>query len=129
MRLIGRIVLLVVGVILLAMSIPVIIESVNALQAMGISWDNAFAPERFALLGRIVGQGVDALFGVVALLGALFGRKSLKLALCAIIMMIAPVSTLIADINAGTTFDFPLIGVYLGQFALPIAYAIGFLLV
>ena len=129
MRTIGRIILLVVGIVMLAMSIPVIMESVKALQEMGITWENAFASERFALVGRIVGQGVDALFGIVALLGAIFGRKSIKLALCAIIMMIAPVSTLIADINAGTTFDFPLIGTYIGQFALPLAYALGFLLV
>ncbi|MBO5529385.1 MAG: hypothetical protein J6A47_08795 [Bacilli bacterium] len=127
MKIIGRIILLVVGVLILVTAVPTIINTYQALSASG--WQNLFNAEGISLLGRFLGQCVNALFGIIALWGCISGHKSLKLALCAIILLISPITTIVADVNSGVTFDFQRILYYISSFGLPFAYAFGFLLV
>ena len=128
MKTIGRIFLAVVGVLLIAFSIPSIISAVDSLNAAGWA-DISSYPDKIQYLGTIIGQGINALFGLIAVIGALVGKKSWGLALCAIIMIISPIYTLVVGIKNGTMYDWKAILSYVEAFALPIAYFIGFLLV
>lgn len=127
MKTIGRIMLIVVGIIMLVASVPIIIESVKQLTALG--WQDFFQdPSKLSIFATIIGQGITALFGLIALIAGIVGRKSFGLALCAIIMMIAPTVAVIAAIKSGRTLDFNFWMVTVSQYLLPILYFIGVLL-
>lgn len=128
MKTIGRIILIVVGALLLIFSIPLIINAVNALNASG--WTDLTAyPDKMQQLMIIIAQGVNALFGLVALIAALRGKRSFLLLLSAILLLITPVSSLIYGIQNNTLNDAHSILVYIEEFGLPIAYFVGLLLV
>ena len=129
MKTIGRIILVIVGAIMLVVSVPVIIVTANQLSESGVWWDPTTLPQKWTLLVRIVGQGLNALAGLTALWGAIRGKKSFRLALFAIILLIPPIMSLIGDSNSGYDIDWTLWLLYGGSFALPIGYFIGFLLV
>lgn len=128
MRLIGRILLLIAGIALLATAIPQMTNAINSLNAAG--WGSLFGnATSWSYFFVMVGSGFNILFGVIALLGALRGRKSIGLAFTALILMISPVATVINAVNGGQamTWDFYL-SVITG-FGIPIVYFLGFLLV
>lgn len=128
MKTIGRIILVVVGALLLAFSIPLIINSVNSLNASGWT-DLTTYPDKMQLLMVIIAQGINALFGVVALVAALRGKRTFLLLLSTIILLITPVTSLVYGIQHGTMGDVKSILLYVEEFALPIAYFVGLLLV
>ena len=128
MRQIGRIILLVVGILMLVFSVPTIIVSIKAMNNLG--WENFFLDsEKIALFSLIVTSGIDALFGLVALWGGIRKKKSLRLALCAIIMAIAPTIAVVNGIQSGSFSDINFTLQIIGSYALPIFYFIGFMLV
>lgn len=128
MKWVGRILLIVVGVILLVFAIPSIKTAVDAMNALG--WDDIGSyPEKMGYLGTIIAQGVNCAFGVIALACAFVGKRSFALAFAAIIMMIVPVYTLVVGIQNETIRTWQSILLYVEEFALPIVYFIGMLLV
>ena len=127
MKTVGRIILIAVGIALIAMAIPLFRE------ALGV-WNGDPSIESWistkpAAIGTMIGQAFNILCGVVAIAGGLVGKKSFKLAIIAVIMMISPAYTLYTAIQAGTINGVAPVFSFVGQFGLPILYFVGFLLV
>ena len=128
MRLIGRILLIIAGVALLAIAIPQIINSVNALNAAG--WGSIFSNSAsLTSFFVLIGSAINVLFGIRALFGALRGRKSFGLALTAIILMIPPIATIVLANMGGQAMTWEFYLSVISGFAIPIIYFFGFLLV
>ena len=128
MRLIGRILLIIAGVALLAIAIPQIINSVNALNAAG--WGSIFSNSAsLTSFFVLTGSAINVLFGIRALFGALRGRKSFGLALTAIILMIPPIATIVLANMGGQAMTWEFYLSVISGFAIPIIYFFGFLLV
>ena len=128
-KIIGRILLAIAGVILLAVAIPQIIGAVNYLNANS-AWWNFSDQLATSNMWVVLGQGLNALGGVIALLACLIGRRSVLLALYAIVMMIHPVYTVVTGVQNGTiTGEWSQIWLLIEQFAVPLLYFFGCLLV
>lgn len=128
MRTIGRIILLIVAIAILSTAIPGLISDIQNLNRLG--WDNLFLDaEKNAYFWRMMGHGLNCFTGLIAFLGFLRGRKSVLLALIAVIMLIAPVTTMMMFINGGVAITGLLLWGYVVDFALPIFFFLGFLLV
>lgn len=128
MKLIGRIILIGVGIALLVMAVPVIMGQIPTLQ-QPVADINEFFQLKMPAIMTVVGQGINVFAAVIAIVAALLGKKSFWLAVIAIIMIISPVYTLIVGIQNGTINGWQPILQYVGQFALPLLYFIGFLLI
>lgn len=127
MKVVGRIILIVVGIIMLVAAVPIIIESVKQLSTMG--WQEFFQdPSKLSIFATIIGQGINAMFGLTALIAGIIGKKSFRLALCAIIMMIAPTVTVVTAVQAGRALDFNFWLLTVSSYLLPLLYFVGFLL-
>ena len=129
-KIIGRILLIVAGIWLLAQAIPIMIPAINNLNSTNSWWNFGDVTARDNMV-TVLGQGINALGGVIALLAALIGKKSMLLGLYAILMMVAPVYTVVTGVQHGTITgnDWNKIWMLVGQFACPIIYFVGFLLV
>lgn len=127
MKILGRIILLIVGGCMIGFAIPTIIANVNNLQAASAEWWNI--SKNWSYLWPIVSAGLNCLGGLIAIFGAIRGKKSLRLAIVAAILLVFPIVTLVTDINNGTTIDMARVWYYVSSFALPVGYFIGFLLV
>lgn len=128
MKKVGRVLLLIVGIVMLAMAIPSIINLWQQFQTAG-DWSNPFTwGEKWPIVPKLVGQALTALAGVLALGGALVGKKSHLLAMAAIILVIPPIISLVGDINSGAFVDWTMTFWYIGTFILPVGYFVGFLL-
>lgn len=127
MRIIGRIILGVVGVLLIVSGVTHLINSIQALNTVG--WANCFANEaNIASFSTFITGILECLFGLVAFMGCIRGRKSIKLGLCAILLFVPVVIALVFQLRAGP-MDWGMIWSFIGSFALPIFYFLGFLLV
>ena len=128
MKTVGRIILFVVAIVILALTVPGLVVSIQTMNALG--WDNLFfSQEKIALLLTIITAGIDALFGLVALIGGIRGKKSLKLALCALIMAIAPTIAVVQGVQNGSFSDWKFVFQIVASYTLPLFYMLGFLLV
>ena len=131
MRIFGRILLAITGILLLVAGIGGLILTITALNA--ISWNVAGSSQDgqpfWVLIVGLVGFGADALFGFSAIGGCIRGRKSLGLGLAAIILMIAPTITLVTNIRNGVPFNWDTTWTYVSGYALPLMYFLGFLLI
>ena len=129
LKVIGRIMLAVAGIILLVAAVPVIMGSVNYLNTNGAWWNFGDEVARNHMF-TVLAQGVNALGGVLALVACLMGKKSLLLALYAVIMMIHPVYVVVTGVQGGTiTWDWNQILLLVEEFGVPLLYFIGFVLV
>ena len=128
MKLIGRIILIAVGIALLAMSIPIIMGAVPTLQQQ-TSGITEWLQVKLPAVITIAGQGINVIAAILAIVAALLGKKSFWLAVFAIVMVISPIYTLVVGIQNGTINGWEPILQYIGQFGLPLLYFIGFLLV
>ena len=130
MKVVGRIILIVVGALLIAYAIPSIIDSVKALQALGgtVDWTN-WASEGVRIIVALVGHGLQALAGLFAVIAAIVGKKSFGLLIAAIVMMISPTYQVVTGIQSGALTNAMEVLKIAAQYALPIAYFVGFLLV
>lgn len=131
MRTVGRIILLVVGVLLLYSGISSVISGVNAINAVG--WSTAVftdASLRNELI-KIIVYGFDALVGLTAVLAGLKGHSSFWLTIFSL-LMIAGVIYYFYDGYSNKTIDFSdwkaVLNIVAG-FALPICYFLGALFV
>ena len=128
-KIIGRLMLLAAGIILLSVAIPQVMGAVNYLNTNNAWWNFANEVARNNMV-TVLGQGLNGLGGVIALIACLIGRKSVLLALYAIVMMISPVYTVVTGVQGGSiTFDWQQILLLVEQFGVPILYFLGFLLV
>ena len=128
MKWVGRILLIVVGVAMLVIAVPAIKGAVEAMNTLG--WNDVVSSsEKMGYIGTIVAQGVNAGFAITALVCALVGRRSSKLAFAAVIMMIAPIYTLVIGVQNHMIQTWQSAFLFVEEFALPIGYFIGMLLV
>ena len=124
MKLIGRILLFLVGVILIANAVPMIIKNWNLLSQHG--WgDFSSYPDKMVYLSAIVGQSINVLFGLVAIIAVLRGKSSFWLFVCSLIMIGGVIWYFISAKNAGILEDFKNIVEIIIGFALPIGYFLG----
>lgn len=124
MKTVGRIILLVVGVLLLVNSIPNIIQNWKALNAVG--WEDITSyPDKMTCLSAIVMQGVNAFFGITALFGCITGRLGLWLTISSLIMIGTVIWFFVNAYKEGTIGDFQNIMQTLLGFILPIGYFVG----
>ena len=127
MKIVGRILLIGVGIALIVLAIPLFREALATWN--GDASIESWVTSKPSALGAMIGQAFNMLCGLIAIIGGLMGKKSFKLALIAVIMMIFPIYTLVTSIQAGQINGVQPVLAYVGQFALPILYFIGFLLV
>ena len=123
---IGRIFLLVAGILFICRGVAVISQSVNNLNALG--WQNAFkdwalAREAIELIGGVL----NILVATVALFGFLRGKKSFKLALFAILLIIPPTLTIVSATQSGAVFDWDFAWKVISAYSLSLLYFLGFL--
>lgn len=124
MKTIGRIILLVVAIILIANAVQMIINNCNLLSQSG--WgDFSSYPEKMLNLSAIVSQSVNALFGLVAIIAAIRGKSSFWLFIFSLVMIGGVIWYFISANNAGTLGDFKHILETIIGFALPISYFVG----
>ena len=128
MKILGRIFLIAAGILLAVVAVPAIIDTVNFFNQAG--WGQVVAnQENIARFGAFLGHCVNAFLALLAFIRALIGRKSFLLALTAIILIIAPVSTVIGWVNSGTVIDPGMVFSLIGSFTAPILYFLGFLFI
>lgn len=128
MKTIGRIMLLVVGIILIAMGIPSIIKNVNLLNAAG--WDQFWAdPVKMNYFLIFITSSANVLFGLDAVIVCLRGRGSFWLFIYTLIMIGGVIWYFVRAFKAGTLGDWKEILRTIFGFALPICYFLGSLFI
>lgn len=85
MRILGRIILLIVGGCLIGFAIPPIINIVQTLQAN--NWNFQYLIQHMELLSSLITHIVNVSFGLTAVFAGLFGRASFGLLFTALIMV------------------------------------------
>ena len=125
MKLLGRLILLGVGIALLAINIPIIVQLVQS-----TNWsDPSLFNNNLSLLGNIISRGFACFTAVVALACAMVGKTNFLLALIALIQIGLVIWHVVAGVNDGTIkFDWKIILDLTLSFILPILYFIGTIL-
>ncbi|MBP5216700.1 MAG: hypothetical protein J6038_02565 [Bacilli bacterium] len=128
MKLIGRILLIAAAVLLAIGAVPGFIDTIKYFNEVG--WVQLInGEENISRFVSFLGHAVNLLFAVIALLAALVGKKSFLLALTAIILMIAPVMTIVGWVQAGLAFEWDMVLRIITGFTAPVLYFLGFLFV
>ena len=128
MKIIGRILLIAAAVLLAIGAVPGFISAIQHFNEVG--WLQVInGEENIALFVAFLGHAVNLLFALIAVLAALVGKKSFALALTAIILMIAPVMTIVGWVQSGTAFEWDMVLRIVTGFTAPILYFLGFLFV
>ena len=124
MKPLGRLICICVGVFMIFFGVMAIKENVELLAISG--WEDILnVPDKLQRLITILGQGLNCLVGLFAIIAGLRGKRSIKLVLVAILMMVMPVYNTYLFIQQGGTDFWPLVQ----EYAVPIFYFIGMLLV
>lgn len=126
MRIVGRIILLIVGITLVAYAIPVIVSNWQDLTVNG--WDYEYIKSRMDLVSSMVSQIVNLSAGATALFAAIRGKASFKLFWCAIVMMAGVVWYFYSAYQANALGDWRAILQSVLGFSMPIMYFLGTLL-
>ena len=127
MRTIGRLIMLGVGIALIAIAIPSIIDAVNQLNASG--WDDITKyQEKLAHLVVIITNGFSALSGAYAIWVSITGKAGFLPTLVAAIILGINIWSLVTNIQAGKITDFLTILSTIGGFVLPLLYFVGSIL-
>ena len=124
-KIIGRILLFGAGAAMIVFAVLAIKDAVGILNT--VTGQDALW-KRIASIVSIVGSVINILVGLTAVFGAIRGKRSLKLAFFAIIMLIVPAFVLIGGILNGTMTNSDQWWKFAVDFALPILYFIGFLI-
>lgn len=128
MKLVGRILLIAAAVLLAIGAVPGFIDTIKYFNEVG--WLQVInGEENIARFVSFLGHAVNILFAVIALLAALVGKKSFLLALTALILMVAPVMTIVGWVQAGQAFEFDMVLRIITGFTAPVLYFVGFLLI
>lgn len=126
MRTLGRIILLGVGIALLVINIPAIIQQVNS-----VDWSTFDQlAEKAAIIGNLISRGVSCFIALIALVCALIGKATFTLGLIAIIEIGLVIWAVVAGFQNGTiTWDWKSILDTILAFILPILYFLGTLFI
>ena len=125
---IGRLLLLAAAGLILGFGIPLIISTIQALNA-GHGWwnfgDDTFRNHHIVLLIQIG----SCLCGLAAAFGVITGRRSAGLVMAALLLLVSPIYTIVTGVQAGTfTGTWEQIWSLIRQFAVPFMYFGGTLL-
>lgn len=127
MRLLGRILLIIAGVWILASAIPSLIFNIQNINAFG--WQNLFANATgIAYFVVLVIQGIFALVGLGALYSGIRGRVGFITIFSSVIMIIGLVLYFIFMGNAGLLTGWQKILQAISMVACPILYVTGAIL-
>ena len=125
---IGRLLLLACAGLILGFGIPLIITTVQNLNA-GNGWWNFGDPTFRDYHIVLLIQAGSCLCGLFALFGVIFGHRSAGLVMAALILLISPIYTIVTGVQAGTlTGTWEQIWNLIRQFAVPFMYFGGTLL-
>ena len=123
MRLLGRLILLVVGCCLIGFSIPVVIQNYKDLTVNG--WDFQYMFQHMELVSSFVSQIINISFGLTALIAALFGRASFGLLFTSVILVGGVVWFFYTNHVAGTLTSDVIRLQLITSIVLPIGYFVG----
>ncbi len=127
MKVLGRLILLGVGIALLAIHIPQIIQLVNS-----TDWSTFDQlAEKGQIIANIFVHGVSCFTALIAFVCALIGKATFSLGLIALIYLGIVIWNLVVQIQNGAfnTFDWQLVLNTAANFGLPILYFLGTLFV
>ena len=126
---IGRILLIIAGILMIVSAVFEIIASVNVLNSPEVGWWNwasQVCRGALILLGLSI---VEAIAGLTAFFAALRGRRSFFLAVFALLLIALPIYSIVTQVQAGTfTGSWDQIWKLIVQFSTPIMYFVGCLL-
>lgn len=126
MRILGRIILFVVGAVMIGLAVPGVISDFKNLTVNG--YDFKYMIDHMEYLSSFISGIVNISFGITAVFAALRGRSSFGL-LTTTIVVIAPVIwSFYTNYKAGTLDTMKMIQSVSG-FILPVGYFLGFLFI
>lgn len=128
MKNLGRIFLLIVGVALIATSLPSIITGFKSINAIGWGSQEAIT-QSLSIIFSLTGSFVNIFCALIALICALVGKATFLLGLIALIMIGLTITNVILVVQSGAVvewYQYVLIGL---DFILPILYFLGTLFV
>lgn len=126
MRWLGRGILLVVGIALIAAALPIVVSNINEMNGYG--WGLQSILDHMPIVTSLLTQIVNISFGLTAIFAFIRGRASFKLFITSLVMIAPVVWHVYTLINADTTWEWQLIVQIALEFALPIAYFIGMMI-
>lgn len=127
MRIVGRVILFIVGIVLVGYAVPVIVSNWQALTANG--WDFEYMKSRTDLISSLVSQLANFSAGVTAIFAAIRGKATFKLFWVALVMIAGVVWFFYSSYKAGTLGDWKTILQATLGFALPITYFLATLMI
>lgn len=122
MKVLGRLILLGVGIALLAINIPNMIQLINS-----VDWSTFDQlAEKASVIGRLIGHGFACLTALIALTCVLIGRASFLLGLIALVQVGIVIWQIVVGVQNGTiTWDWKIILDTVLTFILPVLYFLG----
>ena len=127
MKLLGRLILLAVGVAIFALNIPMLINIIK-----GFDWStfNPTVADHWKVIWAVVGRGAVLFTGLIALTCALVGKATFLLGLIAIIQIaVAGYNVYLGIQNGSITTDWKVILDTVISFIIPIGYFLGTLFI
>ena len=127
MKIVARLMLIAAAVLLAIDAVPGLINCIQTLNTAG--WDQTFANEtNIRVFVRLCGHGLNALFALLALYGALVGKKSAGLGLAAILLLVmATVNVVLTVQQQGVVWNWDFIWMLICGYGVPALYLFGFL--
>ncbi len=126
---IGRLLLLIAGVLMILAAVFEIIASINTLNSPDVGWWNWGNQQAVSAFVLLVMAGLEGIAGLTAFFAALRGRRSFFLAVFSLLLIALPIYSIVTRVQAGTlTANWDQIWKLIVQFATPIMYFVGCLL-
>lgn len=129
MKTLGRIFLIIAAAILLAVGIPALIDSLKPINDIG--WGEALFKTDIGIkyFVSFVRACINIGFAAFALIGVLRGRRNFIMGLAAILMIAAPTVEIVYACKTPDLFlDWKFYVQFIGAYAAPIFYFLGFIL-
>ena len=124
MRLVGRIMLIVVGILLILAGVGQLLTFARGLFTAEF-WQNILDGGLGSKLIKVITALMQLFAGLVALLAGIFNRRSLALIIIAIVLFVWAILYLIGAITAHQFGDFGQIISVVGTLTLPVVYFLG----
>ena len=124
MKKLGRILLLIVSIVMVASAAPLIIMHWQALNAAGWN-DITNYPDKFAHLSSIIGQILNIFFALAAFVAFIRGKASVRLIIYAAIILVPADIFFINAYKTGLLSDWRYVVEAVIGYAVPITYALG----
>ena len=126
---IGRLLLLIAGVLMITSAVFEIIASVNTLNSPEVGWWNWANQTAVSAFVMLIFAGLEGIAGLTAFFAAVRGRRSFFLAVFALLLIALPIYSIVTQVQAGTlTGTWDQIWKLIVQFSTPLMYFVGCLL-